>query len=197
MSTAVMHAHEECAICLTGLVESTKPAQHRVSLKPCRHIFHKGCMDAWLRQSLTCPCCRAPLGDGRWTAHCTRAVVPGKFKPRSKISSKMARKAILAHRQAQQEGALDTLTIKCTHAGIVLRNLARDSDSRVIRYRDLAMLSIIGNVGLSIVFRDTLTGVLQMHYFECYTSEQQLAVHQEYIRGIKTFPVAHDQRKRP
>ncbi|CAN1262397.1 E3 ubiquitin-protein ligase RHA2B, partial [Linum perenne] len=28
----------------------------------CRHVFHKGCLDGWLRHcNFTCPICRSPL----------------------------------------------------------------------------------------------------------------------------------------
>ncbi|KAL6602803.1 hypothetical protein ACP70R_043164 [Stipagrostis hirtigluma subsp. patula] len=48
-------AGEECAVCL-GLVGRDGPATRQ--LPACRHVFHKHCVDRWLREHPTCPICR-------------------------------------------------------------------------------------------------------------------------------------------
>lgn len=45
---------DECPICLEPLDE-----QITTTLK-CNHLFHKVCIDTWLRESAICPLCRAP-----------------------------------------------------------------------------------------------------------------------------------------
>mmetsp|Transcript_57718 Transcript_57718/g.185494 ORF Transcript_57718/g.185494 Transcript_57718/m.185494 type:complete len:175 (+) Transcript_57718:102-626(+) len=48
---------EECRICL----EQFQPADELRAM-PCRHHFHKTCVDRWLRTSRRCPVCRHQLG---------------------------------------------------------------------------------------------------------------------------------------
>lgn len=43
----------ECAICLTGIEDGETCRVFR-----CNHIFHKRCIDSWLRKKLNCPICR-------------------------------------------------------------------------------------------------------------------------------------------
>ncbi|GJP77070.1 hypothetical protein CLOP_g7503 [Closterium sp. NIES-67] len=53
---------DQCPICLTDY--QLNDVQHRL---PCRHHFHKPCIDAWLTAHTTCPVCRvhlAPQPDG-------------------------------------------------------------------------------------------------------------------------------------
>ncbi|KAL6597373.1 hypothetical protein ACP70R_046813 [Stipagrostis hirtigluma subsp. patula] len=46
-----------CGICLDAYVHG-----ERCSVMPnCIHVFHKGCLAKWLRNSRTCPLCRAPV----------------------------------------------------------------------------------------------------------------------------------------
>uniref|UniRef100_A0A0D3GVP1 RING-type E3 ubiquitin transferase n=1 Tax=Oryza barthii TaxID=65489 RepID=A0A0D3GVP1_9ORYZ len=47
----------ECAVCL-GTVEELETVR---ALPCCLHAFHAHCVDAWLRQRLTCPLCRADV----------------------------------------------------------------------------------------------------------------------------------------
>ncbi|KAL0912068.1 hypothetical protein M5K25_018013 [Dendrobium thyrsiflorum] len=44
-----------CSICLLDYTD----AQILRLLPDCRHIFHAGCVDEWLRQHPTCPICRS------------------------------------------------------------------------------------------------------------------------------------------
>ncbi|OQR96840.1 hypothetical protein ACHHYP_13210 [Achlya hypogyna] len=41
---------DECVICMNAMNDAVK--------LPCGHIFHTGCIDAWLRMRSTCPTCR-------------------------------------------------------------------------------------------------------------------------------------------
>nr|CAD1835692.1 unnamed protein product [Ananas comosus var. bracteatus] len=53
-------AGEECCVCLSrfGEDEATREL-------PCRHLFHRACVDRWLLSCRrTCPLCRVPIHDG-------------------------------------------------------------------------------------------------------------------------------------
>jgi len=43
----------DCAICISALETGESVAQLE-----CQHKFHKDCIQTWLIQSLSCPCCR-------------------------------------------------------------------------------------------------------------------------------------------
>ena len=45
----------ECAVCLGELQRGEVVKQ----LPACAHLFHDGCIDAWLRSHVTCPVCRS------------------------------------------------------------------------------------------------------------------------------------------
>lgn len=47
---------ERCAICL-----ETFSAHERVRRMPCEHLFHDGCLRAWLLRASSCPVCRHPV----------------------------------------------------------------------------------------------------------------------------------------
>lgn len=47
---------ETCAICLTDT-----EIGETISRLPCNHVFHKKCIQPWLRQASTCPTCRHDL----------------------------------------------------------------------------------------------------------------------------------------
>ncbi|CAN1796360.1 E3 ubiquitin-protein ligase RHA2B [Linum perenne] len=48
---------DECVVCLCGLSDG-----ELVRELDCLHVFHKGCLDGWLRRrNFTCPICRSPL----------------------------------------------------------------------------------------------------------------------------------------
>uniref|UniRef100_A0A7N0VAU0 RING-type domain-containing protein n=1 Tax=Kalanchoe fedtschenkoi TaxID=63787 RepID=A0A7N0VAU0_KALFE len=47
----------DCVVCLYKLRRG-----ERVRRLECRHVFHKKCLDAWLKQlHFTCPLCRSPV----------------------------------------------------------------------------------------------------------------------------------------
>ncbi|CAK9016360.1 RING-H2 finger protein ATL11 (RING-type E3 ubiquitin transferase ATL11) [Durusdinium trenchii] len=53
--------HSQCASpCSICLVDFT-PNDVVRKLMPCGHIFHKGCIDMWIKRNLICPLCRADL----------------------------------------------------------------------------------------------------------------------------------------
>lgn len=47
----------ECAVCLGAMVHGDAALR----LPPCMHVFHRGCVDVWLREHSTCPVCRAEV----------------------------------------------------------------------------------------------------------------------------------------
>ncbi|XP_027337633.1 probable E3 ubiquitin-protein ligase XERICO [Abrus precatorius] len=48
-------AMAECCVCLCGF-----EANHEVSQLPCKHFFHRGCLDKWFdNKHTTCPLCRS------------------------------------------------------------------------------------------------------------------------------------------
>jgi hypothetical protein len=53
------HLDNTCAICLCGYKTS-----HRASELPCKHMFHKACLNPWLKEADTCPVCRQPIMSG-------------------------------------------------------------------------------------------------------------------------------------
>ncbi|XP_076848879.1 RING finger protein 150-like [Brachyhypopomus gauderio] len=44
---------DNCAVCIEGY-----KANDVVRILPCRHVFHKGCVDPWLVDHRTCPMCK-------------------------------------------------------------------------------------------------------------------------------------------
>ena len=51
---------QECSICMTEITENDKTVT-----TPCKHVFHKRCIDKWKQRSDTapnCPNCRAVIG---------------------------------------------------------------------------------------------------------------------------------------
>ncbi|CAJ0934744.1 unnamed protein product, partial [Mesorhabditis belari] len=48
----------ECAICLTDLIEFGEKGSILATLDSCSHVFHPLCIDRWLQQTTNCPMCR-------------------------------------------------------------------------------------------------------------------------------------------
>lgn len=52
---AAAAAGDDCSVCLAGF-----EAGAVVNQLPCAHVFHRGCLETWLRyERATCPLCRA------------------------------------------------------------------------------------------------------------------------------------------
>ena len=51
-------ATDECPICLSSL----EPSKSAVSIKKCKHSFHRECLKQAIKMSNKCPMCRIPLG---------------------------------------------------------------------------------------------------------------------------------------
>jgi len=49
-------APDPCAICRSDFAFGDE-----LRILPCRHEFHTGCVDSWLKINQTCPLCRAPI----------------------------------------------------------------------------------------------------------------------------------------
>ncbi|KAF0924654.1 hypothetical protein E2562_010251 [Oryza meyeriana var. granulata] len=47
----------ECAVCLAVMADGEAARR----LPRCMHVFHRGCVDVWLRENSTCPVCRAEV----------------------------------------------------------------------------------------------------------------------------------------
>jgi hypothetical protein len=58
-TTAQLVEYDDC--CAICLCELDVPAE--TSFLPCRHIFHKQCLQRWMEVRLTCPKCHAALGQ--------------------------------------------------------------------------------------------------------------------------------------
>lgn len=44
---------ESCRVCLEEFMKG-----ERVTIMPCRHVFHEGCIETWLGTNHVCPICR-------------------------------------------------------------------------------------------------------------------------------------------
>ncbi|KAH8861996.1 RING-H2 finger protein ATL10 [Schistosoma japonicum] len=73
--------HPECEICLIEYQN-----KDRLRHLPCGHAFHVKCIDAWLKQSTTCPKCRAGIRTG--LARLERARQRLKAQPNNGTNSK-------------------------------------------------------------------------------------------------------------
>jgi hypothetical protein len=48
---------KECPICLTDFCADDMVSSCK-DQPTCQHLFHKGCLEAWLQKQQSCPCCR-------------------------------------------------------------------------------------------------------------------------------------------
>jgi hypothetical protein len=48
-----MNSDNNCSICQCSYIKDEE-----ARLLPCTHIFHKNCIDGWLKNNKTCPLCR-------------------------------------------------------------------------------------------------------------------------------------------
>jgi len=57
-SSVIRRCNNECSICLTSF-----EVNDRIRILPCKHAFHKDCIDHWFQQSTLCPMCKHSLDD--------------------------------------------------------------------------------------------------------------------------------------
>ncbi|CAD8127172.1 unnamed protein product [Paramecium sonneborni] len=55
-----IESNRECSICLVDFI-TTKKALEQCVQTDCKHIFHKECLNQWLKYRQTCPICRVAL----------------------------------------------------------------------------------------------------------------------------------------
>jgi len=56
-----LKSHQDCPICLAKL----GPQENTTTLN-CKHTFHKGCINDWMKSNQTCPMCRRPIDRRFW-----------------------------------------------------------------------------------------------------------------------------------
>uniref|UniRef100_A0A0E0MH49 RING-type E3 ubiquitin transferase n=1 Tax=Oryza punctata TaxID=4537 RepID=A0A0E0MH49_ORYPU len=66
-----------CAVCLTEF----RDGETLRLLPRCRHAFHRGCIDTWLRAHVNCPLCRAPVQVSDKSAAAVAAATAGNAAP--------------------------------------------------------------------------------------------------------------------
>jgi len=54
--TVLANQITDCSVCLEEFVEG-----HEIRVLPCKHPFHKECIDQWLRTQISCPLCMQSL----------------------------------------------------------------------------------------------------------------------------------------
>ena len=59
---------QECSICTEPLSSTnSEGAQGAITVLPCKHRYHRACINAWIDQgNTTCPLCRGPLNKVRY-----------------------------------------------------------------------------------------------------------------------------------
>lgn len=55
-SSELSDSNASCVVCLSDFVE-----KERLRRLPCGHLFHKCCIDQWLRRNKKCPLCNGPI----------------------------------------------------------------------------------------------------------------------------------------
>ena len=58
--SAQQHAQIDCTICLQEFEEDVEVKQ----MPECRHVFHRDCIDYWLKTNCKCPNCRRDIREG-------------------------------------------------------------------------------------------------------------------------------------
>lgn len=49
---------DDCSICLETLNNNK---EKNITTKECNHTFHLSCLNKWIQQNPSCPCCRCEL----------------------------------------------------------------------------------------------------------------------------------------
>lgn len=52
---------ETCSICLEDVPPMEISNQQKIKHLDCAHLFHKACIEEWIKQKPSCPLCRAPV----------------------------------------------------------------------------------------------------------------------------------------
>ena len=52
-----MFKHKECTVCLCEFGKRDIVRK----IRPCRHIFHRDCLETWLKKEEDCPMCKEPI----------------------------------------------------------------------------------------------------------------------------------------
>lgn len=70
LETEEKEENQECAVCLCGMEDGCEVWELR-----CKHLFHKGCLDKWVKEyrRVTCPLCRSALAPCEDKAGCGEA----------------------------------------------------------------------------------------------------------------------------
>lgn len=55
---------DTCSICMAAMTAETVQSHGAQTALPCRHAFHRTCLDQWWRQSARCPVCRSDIRQG-------------------------------------------------------------------------------------------------------------------------------------
>jgi len=56
-----------CAICMMSFCKDPEEDSDKTGLlirymeTPCKHYFHSNCLEKWMEEKLSCPCCRKTI----------------------------------------------------------------------------------------------------------------------------------------
>ena len=53
-------SHHDCSICLEPITQTTSNKSGKALSLRCSHVFHRDCINHWLKINAVCPLCRTP-----------------------------------------------------------------------------------------------------------------------------------------